>query len=569
MTGGGLMELVAYGAQDVYLTGNPQITHFKVVYRRHTNFSMESIAISMNGAGFGKQTTEEITRNGDLIHEMYMMVRLGGVQLSPNSKMGWVRKIGHALIKSVELQIGGSKIDRQYGTWLDVWWNLARKAGDGERGYNKMIGDVEELTAYNDTDKPEYLLYIPLQFWFNRHVGLSLPLIALQYHQVRVAVEFERKDRLVVYNESFRNSEDYKNLEIIDTQLLVNYIYLDAEERRRFAQVGHEYLIEQVQFTGVESVRNLNDTYTLNFNHPSKEFIWAMKNGNYTTGKRFLYYTGGEWNETALREAAMKLLKESMCLLDAEITEVDPYGGADNIIQAGEEPPTGDHWEAFEPEVTGVTANGKINVTNNSQDKTLWINTNSLLRTDCPGGYSLTDKIFGNVVVNEDNLVYCTGVSSTLTVRDLSLPIDTMCDTRCYNDDPHVNQFDNYGILIDGSGNPVSKAIIQLNGHERFSEREGAYFNYVQPYQHHTNTPKDGINCYSMALNPEEHQPSGSSNQSRIDTSILKIVFADSTKLANLPELNFLNADNTLYIYDHSYNVLRVMSGMGGLAYSN
>lgn len=572
---GGLMQLVAYGAQDVYLTGNPQITFFKVVYRRHTNFSMETIEHSLNGnPNFGRRTQVCITRNGDLINWVYLLVTLDSVQPSEGAKFAWVRRLGHALIHSVEVEIGGSRIDKQYGVWLNIWFDLARHAGDGERGFLRMIGDVPELTAYNGDLKKEYNLYIPLQFWFNRHVGLALPLIALQYHEVRLHFEFTDVADLVVANKCFKQN-DLRNLEMKDAIILVNYIYLDSEERRRFAQVGHEYLIEQLQFTGEESVQNQTGKYKLDFNHPTKELIWAVKNGNYTTGKAFMCYTHkDDWYECGpcgvLAECAIKILKESLCLLNAPVFEEDPYGGDPILVTPGEEPPSEGEWQEFPPGETGCTANGKICVDNCSEDKTLWINTDSLVVKDCPTPYSVTGKVCGDVRVTIDNEIICTNVAAPdLTVRDLSIPIELLCDTRCERDDPCVNQCHNFGILIDGSGNPVERALLQLNGHDRFDTREGPYFNYVQPEQHHTNTPSDGINVYSFALHPEQHQPSGTANLSRIDNTQLNIWFRDSTFMTGLPSLNFLNPDNALFIFAFSYNVLRIMSGMGGLAYSN
>ncbi len=568
---GGLMQLVAYGAQDVYLTGNPQITFFKVVYRRHTNFSMEAIEHSLNGnPDFGRRASVTITRNGDLITKIYLLATLDQVQLSEGSKFAWVRKVGHALIQSVEVEIGGSRIDKQYGIWLNIWWELARQAGDLERGFLEMIGDVPELTTYDGQTKPEFLLYVPLKFWFNRHVGLALPLIALQYHEVRLHFEFSRAEDLVVANDSFK-SHDLKQIRLKDAIILVDYIYLDSEERRRFAQVGHEYLIEQLQFTGEESVIQSTGKYKLDFNHPTKELVWAMRNGNYTSCKKFMSYTNADnWDDCGdcgvLVGTAQKLLKESIALLNAPVMEDDGYGNP-IIVTPGENCPDGGTWESFNPQSQGTTENGKILVDNQSSDKTLWVNTNSL----SIGDYSFTDKVFGTITVDQDNNITCSNVRTTLTVRDLSFPIELMQDCRYANavDDVCVNQFDNFGILIDGSVNPVEFALLQLNGHDRFDRRDGRYFNYVQPDQHHTNTPADGINVYSFALHPEQHQPSGTANLSRIDNTQLNIWFADLTYESGLPKLNFFNSDNKLYIYAFSYNVLRIMSGMGGLAYSN
>jgi len=566
---GGLMQLVAYGAQDVYLTGNPNITFFKVVYRRHTNFSMEAIELTLNGnPNFGRKSTVTVTRNGDLITKMYLMVKLEAVVPSSEcSKFAWVRRLGHALLYDVELEIGGSRIDRLYGNWLNIWYELARDAGKHERGYAKMIGDVPVLTDYNHHAKPEYLMFIPLKFWFNRHVGLALPLIALQYHEVRVNFTFVPVERLIVANNHFRK-HDMRCLQMKDASLLVDYIYLDSEERRRFAQVGHEYLIEQLQFTGSESVQTQTGKYKLDFNHPTKELIWAMQNGNYINGTQYVYYTNAKNWHCHLIDAAAKILRESICLLAVD-EQVESSSSDQCQVLSSESKPECGEWEEFCPGTWGCTTNGKIYVKNESDNKALWVSTSTLT----VGSYSLTDKIVADILVCEDACnvwdVKINVTSTCLTVRDLSIPVCLMTDTRARCDDPHVYMYHNYGVLIDGTGNPVAHALIQLNGHDRFDRREGAYFNYVQPDQHHTNTPADGINVYSFALHPEQHQPSGSCNLSRIDNTQLNLWYSDPSHCGCFPSLSLFNADNRLFIYAFSYNVLRIMSGMGGLAYSN
>jgi len=628
---GGLMQLVAYGAQDVYLTGNPQITFFKVVYRRHTNFSMEHIEHSLNGnPDFGRRSTVTITRNGDLINEMYLMVSLPKIDPCNCGKFAWVRRLGNAIIEQVEIEIGGSRIDRQYGVWFDIWFELTHGAGQA-RGYEKMIGDVPELTRFDSSVKQPYLLFIPLLFWFNRHVGLALPLIALQYHEVRLHFDFRRAEELIIANKTFKEF-NMDQIKIQDARLLVNYIYLDSEERRRFAQVGHEYLIEQLQFTGEESVTQQFHKFKLNFNHPSKELIWAMRMGNYNTGKAFMNYTHElDWGLCGpcgiLHETAVKLLKESIVVKTCD--EEDDCYIEENCDDVAKElaPRNGGCWQHFCPnpgKLQCETKYGCISVVNNTTDKILFLNSDSLIvkgDTGCPDSYTITGKICAEIILDDeccpddrfddcdsicsessngsrsscpsrdssrssrssrnssrdsrrrrrkvDCDVVVSNVSSTLTVRDLSIPIELMCDTRIERDDVCVFQCWNFGVLIDGTGNPVKEALLQLNGHDRFKTREGSFFNYVQPWERHTNTPADGINIYSFAINPEEHQPSGSANLSRIDNTQLNIFFKDPTLLPGLPCLNFLNPDNQLFIFDVSYNVLRVMSGMGGLAYSN
>ena len=384
--GGGLMQLVAYGAQDIYLTGNPQITFFKVVYRRHTNFSMESIQQTFNGAiDFDRKVTCTISRNGDLIHRIYLQVEFA----ASSDLKAWA---GHKLVKSVEIEIGGQRIDKHYGDWLHIWNELTQTAGH-YNGYKQMVSGTEfgdDLSANVGTQDAQ-VLYIPLQFWFCRNPGLALPLIALQYHEVKINIEFASKTTVLESGTGTLN----------DASLFVDYIYLDTDERRRFAQVSHEYLIEQLQFTGDETASN---KIKLNFNHPVKELIWVEKED-------------------------------------------------DSAV----------------------------------------------------GNYQTT----------------------------------------------------------------YESAKLQLNGHERFSARKPNYFQLVQPYQHHERVPVDawnsddqnaykgtGINVYSFALKPEEHQPSGTCNMSRIDNATLNLVGIKQT-------------ENNVKVFAVNYNVLRIMSGMGGLAYSN
>ena len=551
--GGGLMQLVAYGAQDVYLTGNPQITFFKVVYRRHTNFSMETVEHTLNGnPDYGRKSSVTVTRNGDLVTRMYLRVVTQDISEADlgGNRLAYVRRLGHALVKDVEVNIGGSKIDKHYGVWLDLWYELARPAGDRERGYRRMIGDVPELTNFNSLAKPSTTLFIPLQFWFCRNTGLALPLIALQYHEVRLHFEFTAASKLAVYDDSVNTNL----LKMQDASLLVDYIYLDSDERRRFAQVGHEYLIEQLQFTGEESVQNRNHKFKLGFNHPTKELVWALRNGNYCNAKPFLCYTNSDdWSE-ALNQAARKLVESRYQVAAvapaAPWVEADP-AAADNVVFAG--------------------------LTNTGANTRLYCNPDAELTVDGVG--LLAERITSATVSVEEDAsndvteFNVTSVSHTLNIRDISFPLDdsSHVDNQTGITGVCVNQMHNYGILIDGSVNPVSEALLQLNGHDRFDKREGAYFNYVQPHQHHTNTPVDGVNVYSFALQPEQHQPSGTANLSRIDNTQLNITFADGSKVlyGGSSDYPFLNDLSLLYIFAFSYNVLRIMSGMGGLAYSN
>ncbi len=302
-----------------------------------------------------------------------------------SGNVAWESYVGHNLIEEVSIEIGGQTIDKHYGDWLNIWNELTQSA-EKENGYKVMVGNIDELTIpASSTDAAT--LYVPLQFWFCRNPGLALPLIALQYHEVKFNITFASLATV--------SSGSISGSPALGASLYIDYIYLDTDERRQFAQVQHEYLIEQLQYTGAETVNAGSVKSKLALNHPCKELVWV----------------------------------------------VQPSGNA---------------------------------------------------------------------------------------------PAD----------------YDNSGAQT------VTDAKLQLNGQDRFSTREGAYFNLVQPYQHHTRIPATGIYVYSFALNPEQHQPSGTVNMSRIDNATLQLTAA-------------AGANASLRVYAVNYNVLRVMAGMGGLAYSN
>jgi len=411
--GGGLMQLVAYGAQDIYLTGNPQITFFKIVYRRHTNFAIESIEQTLTGlVNFGKKTTCTISRNGDLIQRIIFQVTLPALNQSQGGATwhGYVNSIGHALLNNVTISIGGQKIDKHYGEWLEIWNELTINE-EHRNGFNESIGKYESDVSLETNAIAAKTYYIPLQFWFCRNPGLALPLIALQYHEVVLDLDIRSLNQLTRSNVSITQPQDSVGsvAAITDASLWIDYIYLDTDERRRFAQVSHEYLIEQVQFNDSESIDTGRTTHKINldFNHPVKELIWT------------------------------------------------------------------------------------INLDSNSQAST-----------------------------NNGNQIF--NFSST------------------------------------SGSEAFNTGKISFNGYDRMKERKAAYYRMVQPLHHHTRVPRKYIYVYSFGLKPEDHQPSGTCNFSRIDTATLHL---DTTGVGS--------ATGKIHVYGINYNVLRVMSGMAGVAFSN
>lgn len=574
---GGLMQLVAYGAQDVYLTGNAQITLFKVIYRRHTNFATECIDLPVETAKPGARVSIPVLRNADLITKAYMRLTLPELRADSETwdgKVAWVRRFGHAAIKNIVAKIGGgSEIDKHYGVWLDVWYELTHTTSQ-ERGYAEMIGDVPELTTLADSIEGGRVVFIPLQFWFCRNYGLALPLIALQYHEVRMEVEFESVDNLVVY--SLGVSGDiprFSRLAYNNSGLLIDYIFLDQEERRRFAQVGHEYLIEQLQYYegSLSGTGNQETTQsiTLNFNHPSKELVWAHRLGafNGASSSLFLAYTNLTTEDawSLARLSAAERLARSMI----SAAQVAGPNGEEVVTIAAS---TAYHLH--------TAANGTVfrfSVANPDANPCVFVVNYEPLKA---GAFNLADKVASVsvdltvVTPGANNVVAVSALYVTehsLTMEDISTPLSAFTDTRlaaAKAGDVRVVQLNNYGLRLDGKGNMVVDGKLILNGQDRFATREGPYFNYVQPFQHHTRTPTDGINVYSFALQPEQHQPTGTCNMSRIDSTKLQYRTRDIFAALRSVALN-IYINTIVYVFDVNYNVLRLMSGMGGLAYTN
>ena len=698
--GGGLMQLVAYGAQDVYLTGNPQITFWKVTYRRHTNFAVESIEQTFNGqADFGRRVQCTVSRNGDLAYRTYLQVTLPEVDGSPTGtdpKDGsagfaarWLDYPGEQLVSTVEVEIGGQRIDRQYGDWMHIWNQLSLSDAQ-RRGYNKMVGQTTQLTYLtnplrsNTVDSPcassgntpqtcelrralpQTTLYVPLQFWFCRNPGLAIPLIALQYHEVKINLEFNTLDQCLWAVKTNRNGlpvfdtgnctgpateisgraeKAYNSCCLVSASLFIDYVFLDTDERRRMAQNPHEYLIEQLQFTGDESIGSTSNKIKLNFNHPCKELVWVVQpdehvdycgsfseqnnerascwdnpstGGGACCGETNLYslmgaqpfnYTDAtdqiprSWNAYGnhnLVSDELILTKSGNCCATISrlanpwacavaCNTVDVFnslasldlGGSDGeaaarLATAASSIATaqaalarlesgGSGYDANESttwEVARDTALAALEEAKNDLDAaqvptTFW---------QGPGGH-------------QTMAYWDKGKEPGPTGAMLGGPWDkTTSPHRDLGGGVNVSDFDEKtnssvstaGTIVLGQTsrgmncwgeNPVVTAKLLLNGQDRFSERLGSYFDVVQPYQHHTANPSTGINVYSFALRPEEHQPSGTCNFSRIDNASLQLVVSS----------NAVGGSSTskVRVYATNYNVLRVMSGMGGLAYSN
>jgi hypothetical protein len=430
---GGLMQLVAYGAQDVYLTGQPKVTFFQAVYKRHTNFAMENITQTINGSATNSgRISVTIARNGDLVGNMYMALTPanGLVLTSTTGTVNDTNWLAERAVADVELTIGGQRIDKHYQNWWRLYAELFL-SHDDKISWNKMTTYANPLNPGTDNQ-----VYLPLIFFFNRNPGLYLPLIALQYHEVRL---------------DFNLSQYYTTYFSGSPSVWANYVYLDTEERRRFAQKGHEYLIEQLQYTGTDTVTTGTNTIRLSYNHPVKELIWCETHNNYP----------------------------QYCNL----------------------------WSF-------VNSSTSVNITSNA--------------------------------------MLASGAINTVLPHEAGTPHLTVGGAN-------LGWIEDGPLIAPGTAEiaPLASFKLMLNGQDRFAAQPGKYFNQIQPFLYHSGNPYPGIYCYSFALKPEEHQPTGTCNFSRIDNA----------QVVTTLKAGALNTQQRMYAVN--YNVLRIQSGMGGLAFSN
>ena len=454
------MQLVAYGAQDVYLTGNPKVTFFQAVYKRHTNFAMELIQQTTNGSPASSgRVSVTIARNGDLVGNMHVALTPTANTLTSNNAVFDTNWVAERAISAVELTIGGQRIDKHYQTWWRLYAEVFLNESD-KYAWGKMTTMANPLVG-NTTTTPLSVskVYLPLLFFFNRNPGLYLPLIALQYHEVRL--DF---DLTAYYSSYFGTTNAF--------EVWANYVYLDTEERRRFAQKGHEYLIEQVQHTGGDQLSTSGtegyvQLVRLSFNHPVKELVWC--------------YTNPAASATAQLNAMWNF----------------------------------------------CTSTGNVNVTSN------------VVLLQASNNYVMPN------VTGVPQLVSTFGAQLGVTGNTGSFWLEAGTQ--------YLGGLTQPGVEVG----PLHLFKVILNGQDRFKEQYGNYFNQVQPFYHHTGTPYPGIYVYSFALQPEEHQPTGTCNFSRIDNAQVSVQLK-SNNSATLQKLFAVN-----------YNILRIQSGMGGLAFSN
>lgn len=545
--GGGLLQLVAYGAQDAYITGNPHITFWKTLYKRHTNFAMEGFRVNFTGAPvYGQRIVAVVNRNADLIWKTYVQVVLPDTTAvninGTTTALAWTgdsqRRLGYQLLKKIELEIGGQIIDTHYGEWLFLWENLTSSFDESMR-LDAMVGGPISgaVTSQSSCGGRPGVLYIPLQFWFNRNPGLALPLIALQYHEVRFNIYLNKATDLVsapAGGASYSISQAAAALpNLKDMALYIDYIYLDVDERRRFAQESHEYLIDQLQTGLPQTITSANARIDLTLNHPVKELVWVFQDARKTdcasTVSTAVGYTQSFTYDDIVDKCRLQI--------NGQDRFDERYGDYFFKVQPYQHHTGGAFW----PVRNAVVANANLTTTSQSlppsvvitsatiQGSTLTVNTIST------GGPILENMLlsagstFGSYTIPQGTFIvdYGTGGGSTGTYE------------------------------LSQSITPGNTAAVSLTGN---------LYLYAPNVQSNSAGTYNPINVYSFALKPEEHQPTGTCNFSRIDTTTLVFDSITTNGAGSYPSKTY---PYNFRVYAVNYNILRIMSGMGGLAYSN
>lgn len=492
--GGGLFQLAAYGIENYYLTEDPQITYFKIVYRRHTNFSIEPIPQFFNiKANFSNRVSCTISKIGDLINRTYIVIDLPNIPTLPNNaKVRWINNIGYGLIKTVEFEVGGKIIDSSYGDWLYIWNEL------NKRDLDDIIGNVPELIEYSSS-KNGYRLYVPLSFYFCRNVSLSLPIIALEYNEVKINVEFnDISSCLIVGPTHYICLEDsiclfkpYEMLQIDDTDNYVQFINFDISSLK----MGYIKMNNNVGLTVGAILTGLETKYQTKVYDPSTNQFKMIKTN----------------------DEILNLTKSNMTFRNIyNLTLVDAYLLVDYVYL--------DNLERLK--FAKSNHEYLIDVCQFDNDKMIF-NSNNKIKI---GYFNPTKEII--IRAQYDYMI-----------NDYYK--DTFNYTTSFNP--------------KNAKSLIKKMMIKLNGFNREIDYDKMFYTYIQALQHHNSLPPLGLFMYSFSLKPFDSQPSGSCNFSKIDDITIDITVEPIS----------YNRTAKIKIYAFSWNIFRIMDGIGGLVFSS
>jgi hypothetical protein len=509
--GGGLIQLVAYGEQDIFLTSNPQVTYFKVTYRRYTNFSTEMIKQNFTkDPNFGTKTTCLLSKSGDLIKKIYFVVELpilpkivdNNFNIDELTRIAWTKRLGYNMIRFAEIEIGTQIIDKQYGEWLSIW-NEITTTPKKLRGILNMIGDRDELTTFTN-GKSSFKLYIPLQFWFCRETGLALPISALQHSDVKINIELKDFDDCII-----KSPTNYINLE----NSLVNYEPYEYIKQDIDGDIANglfiNFDIETKRLYYIKFGKNsFQGTPSTSANIFSDSSISKYKIIGETSQYEGTPQTGVEHIYTFnSRQLDNIFIRKAFLLVEYVFLDIDERLKFSN--------------DKHEYQIDTLEYNGEKQITSSNQRLRLALN-------------HPTKELF--YVANQDQ--YKDKYNYTNNFRNTI-----------------IKTMNGYKIGKPIGTNLITNSAIIFNGQERISYRNSEYFNWIQNYQNHTSSNTEGINTYSFCLTPEKYQPSGSANLSRIDEVTLQVRLDNVINQNNIAKIR---------VYSIVSNRIKISNGILG-----
>jgi len=549
---GALLQLAALGSQDAYLTGNPEITLFKKKYHRYTHFASETIQVSFDGGsidfGSSNAATSTLEQSGDLISKMVLVLKIDAVTDS-SVDWGYVNRLGHAIIDEISVSIGQTEIDTHFGDWINIYHDIYSNKSH-ETNYNKLIGNTSELKKLQKSHT-SLELFIPLYFWFCKSTSSAFPICAITKQNFQIKVRLNEAISCINY----KGSVEPTSLPTISSgYLLVDYIFLDNQERTLFMTQDHEYLIEQVQDM-TDSVTSVNPRYNLIFDKPCKYLSWYINLKRYYQRTPFLSWaTDDDWElaKTNFSKLIWLATRKDLDVSDTTNPVIKINSTFTNIGESIDLVTGGlSKLEELQAKVKAIFLFASVN-TNNSNEY-------------------LAKATIDNVVLLESSITYEdmsltidelkeNATSSTVhTTQSTFLDLNTISIIDAFNSGNNINRTDN----------PIISANLQLNGKDRFQERDAFYFNYLNPYYYFTNKPQDGINLYSFSLAPTEIQPSGTINFGQINTKELLIKLGQNNTIPSDTYFSKFFQEGRIRIFVYNYTLLKVSPkrNLVGLAY--
>ncbi len=510
--GAGIVLLVAIGFQDLFLTNDPQVTFFKILYRRHTNFSVESVSqyFNTNKIEFGQKISCTLSRTADLVNKIYFVMDIPAIPanlVDKRFRFSWVRRIGYAILKLIEIDIGGQNIDRQFGDWLNIWNEVSET---NTIKLNEQIGNVKELYSFTN-GKGSYRIHVPLEFWFCQKIGSSLPLVALQYNEIKINIELEQLDNIRLIGPTHTIDMDVSVAHYIPDEIIKQEvsgrppaigIFMDYD-----VASGKLYYIKvtDTEFVGF-------DASTIQFNNSIANEALLNSYAIIGTTSNFQANPLDNAKETKYKLTVNKLIQKMViptCYLITDYIYLDSEERGRFIYQAHEYLINQLQFGAFK---MFQQKKFQVNLQLNNPTKALYWIAQMDITANMKDRFNYT-----NSILRDEN--------GKLKGKNL-----------------------------------IRKSNFLLNGLSRFSEQTADYFNYIQPLFYFPKGPEEGINCYSFGSNPTLFQPGGSCNMSKLDLISMII---------NIDPLVFTGGSSSVKFYGDTLNILRIINGLGGILFTN